>query len=471
MNGGERTGDGNLRSGGARRDGSDRGDRRDGRLGTGFRDSIFVKLLWIYLGTVLGVVALVLGLLQIIAPSGKADQAGKDRNRAMYVRLLTERFGDPPRLEEARRLGDSLGIQVRMEGPAGSWSTAEGVPAPSQLREDDFRATAEKHARFGAYEGRPFTLMRQGERSYLFFFRHSPFRETRVEWIPVLAGLVAGMLFLSYMLVRRLFRPLEWLNEGVREAARGNLDHGVAIRGRGELSELSTAFNDMTGRIREMIRSREQLLLDVSHELKSPLTRIKVALELGRDNTAAVVRRNVGEMETMVSELLETARLDSGPGALSLMSVDLAALARETALAFQDPRPGIRLDGLPDRLDAVVDGKRVRTALRNLLENALKYSGHQEKPVEVSLSREDGRVTLTVRDHGHGIPAADRAAVFEPFYRVDKSRNKETGGYGLGLSLCRKIVEAHGGGISLDSEEGAGAAGRTGTTFTAWFPA
>ncbi len=445
------------------------GGRRGG-LRTGFRDSIFVKLLWIYLGTVLGVVAVVLGMLQVIAPGGKADQAGKDRNRAMYVRLLIERFGDPPRVEEARRLGDSLGIQVRMEGPEVNWSTAEGMPAVSSLEQDDFRATAEPQTRFGLHDGRPFILMDHGGRQYLLFFRHTPFRETRVEWIPVLAGLVAGMLFLSYMLVRRLFRPLEWLNEGVREASRGNLDHGVAIRGRGELSELSTAFNEMTGRIRGMIRAREQLLLDVSHELKTPLTRIKVALELGRENMASVVRRNLGEMETMISELLETARLDSGPGALSLMPVDLGALVRETASAFQDSRPGIRVDEVPASLEAVVDGKRVRTVLRNLLENALKYSGQQDRPVEVSLAREDGRVVLTVRDYGYGIPEADRASIFEPFYRVDKSRNKETGGYGLGLSLCRKIVQAHGGEITLDLAEGAGAAGRPGTVFKASIP-
>jgi signal transduction histidine kinase len=277
--------------------------------------------------------------------------------------------------------------------------------------------------------------------------------------------LVALFLFLSYALVRRLFRPLEWLNEGVREAARGNLDHGVAIRGRGELAELSAAFNEMTGRIQGMIKAREQLLLDVSHELKTPLTRIKVALELGRPDTPAVVRRNVGELETMVTELLETARLDSGPGALTRMPVDLAALAREAALPFLESRPGVRLEGLPDSLPAVVDGNRAHTVLRNLLENAIKYSAHQDRPVEVTGNRGEGRVSITVMDRGYGIPEADQAAVFEPFFRVDKSRNKDTGGYGLGLSLCRKIMEAHGGGIILESGEGRG------TTVTTWFPA
>jgi signal transduction histidine kinase len=436
-----------------------------GRGAVGFRDSIFVKLFGIYLATVLGVVALVLGFLQVIAPSGKADTAAKDRNRTMYVRLLADRFGDPPSLAEARRLADSLGMQVRMSGPDGEWTTAEGIPTIAALEAAYLRPSLEPNARFGRYEGRTFTLIEKDGNRFVFFFQYSPFRETRVEWIPVLAGLVALLLFLSYMLVRRLFRPLEWLNEGVREAARGNLDHGVAIRGRGELSELSTAFNDMTGRIREMIKAREQLLLDVSHELKTPLTRLKVALELGKDNLPAVVRRNVGEMETMVSELLETARLDSGPGSLNLMPLDLADLVRDMAQSFPDTRPGLRLGAVPDRLPLVADGKRVQTVLRNLFENALKYSGNQDKPVTVSCGLYDDRILLRVEDQGQGIPAAELEAVFEPFYRVDKSRDKGTGGYGLGLSLCRKILAAHGGGIDIRSEEGKG------TTVTAWFPA
>jgi signal transduction histidine kinase len=207
------------------------------------------------------------------------------------------------------------------------------------------------------------------------------------------------------------------------------------------------------------------LLLDVSHELKTPLTRLKVALELGKDNLPTVVRRNVGEMETMVSELLETARLDSGPGSLNLMPMDLAALVREMAMAFPDTKPGIRLGDAPDRLPLVADAKRVQTVLRNLIENALKYSGHQDRPVEVSCGSSGDRIVLRVEDHGQGIPASDLEAVFEPFYRVDKSRAKGTGGYGLGLSLCRKILAAHGGGIELQSEEGKG------TKVTAWFPA
>lgn len=432
-------------------------------LKAGFRDSIFVKLLWIYLGTVLVVTALVIGFMQLIAPSGKGDRASKDRHRAMYLGLLADRFGAPPDLEEARRLADSLGIQVRMEGPDGEWSTWEGLPSLDELEEEAFRHSEEPATRFGMLDGRRFTLIERGGNRFLFFFSSSPFRETRVEWIAVLLVLVAAILFLSYALVLRLFRPLEWLNEGVREAARGNLGHDVAIAGRGELSELSRAFNDMIGRIREMIKAREQLLLDVSHELKSPITRIKVALELGKGNLPAVVRRNVGEMETMVTELLETARLDSGRGSLSLAPADPAELVREAVQPFQESVPGVRLDAPPGLPRVELDAKRVRSVIRNLVENALKYSAHQERPVEASLRARDGRLELIVRDYGYGIPASDLDSVFEPFYRVDKSRNRDTGGYGLGLSLCRKIMEAHGGGISLASEEGRG------TTATAWF--
>lgn len=173
-----------------------------------------------------------------------------------------------------------------------------------------------------------------------------------------------------------------------------------------------------------MIKAREQLLLDVSHELKTPLTRSTVALELGKGNLSAVVRYNVGEKETMVSELLETERHDSGPEPLNLMTFDMASLVQDMAQAFPDTKPGIRLGVSPESLPLIADAKRVRTVLRILLENALKYSAHQDRPVSVSCGKSPGRI----------------------FIRVDKSRDKSTGGYARGSAFagksCRPMAEA-----------------------------
>jgi len=133
------------------------------------------------------------------------------------------------------------------------------------------------------------------------------------------------------------------------------------------------------------------------------------------------------------------------------------------AQGFRDVRPGVRIVSLPAELRLEFDADRIRRVLRNLFENATKYSLPDSRPVEVSLGREGGDVVVRVMDDGPGIPEGDLASLFEPFFRVDRSRSKRTGGYGLGLSICKRVMEAHGGAISASNNAGRG------TSFTLRF--
>ncbi|HXL72790.1 MAG TPA: HAMP domain-containing sensor histidine kinase, partial [bacterium] len=216
-------------------------------------------------------------------------------------------------------------------------------------------------------------------------------------------------------------------------------------------------FNLMARRVKEMVHSKDQLLLDVSHELRSPLTRLKLSLEMiPETELKQSMLQDVSEMETMLAEILETERLRSGNGKLDFEDFEPAALIREVLLKYQGRRPGVEFLEPSAALTIKGDFTRIKTVVQNLIENALKFSDKQKKPVEVSLEANDDVITLIVRDFGAGIPEEDQDKVFEPFYRVDKSRTKETGGYGLGLSLCREIVRAHGGDIRLESQLGHG---------------
>jgi signal transduction histidine kinase len=206
-----------------------------------------------------------------------------------------------------------------------------------------------------------------------------------------------------------------------------------------------------------MIRARDQLLLDVSHELRSPLTRLRVAIELlpdGRQREGMTA--DIAEMEAMIAELLELERLRDG---LRIAPVDLAPIVRDVAAAF-----GARVVSLPAALMANADAEKMRIVLRNLIENAVKYSLPDSAPVEVSAAVDDAHVVIRVTDDGVGVPEEDRASLFEPFFRVDRSRSKMPGGYGLGLSICKRIVEAHGGTIAMQPNA------RRGTTFTVTLP-
>lgn len=280
-------------------------------------------------------------------------------------------------------------------------------------------------------------------------------------------AIVFIIMLLGGMVLRRMFSPLRWLMKGVQEISNGNLDFQFPTRGRhGEIWYLADQFNQMVARVKEMVRSKEELLLDVSHELRSPLTRMKVALEMtpkGKHRDSMM--RDIGEMETMLAEILETEHLKSDHGKLRLAPVDLVRLVRGTIQKYKSRKPGIKLDGKSKSLTVTADEARVRTVLQNVLENALKYSSKQKKPVQIHWEESPGAVTIAFQDFGPGIPPEDQEKVFEPFYRVDKSRTKETGGYGLGLSLCRVIMRAHGGDILLESEQG-----ERGTQVTLKFP-
>jgi signal transduction histidine kinase len=206
-----------------------------------------------------------------------------------------------------------------------------------------------------------------------------------------------------------------------------------------------------------MIQARDQLLLDVSHELRSPLTRMKVALALmPADQNRNSLESDVIEMEIMISEMLELERLRN-PHGLSRQNQDLVPILREVAQRFGRRSPGVRLSAHPEMILMKIDGERVRVVLRNLLENAFKYSLPDSQPVGVSATQNKEAVVIRVTDDGQGIPESQIAHIFEPFFRVDPSRSKKTGGYGLGLSISKRITEAHGGTITAENNRERGA--------------
>jgi signal transduction histidine kinase len=249
---------------------------------------------------------------------------------------------------------------------------------------------------------------------------------------------------------------VRWLQHGVDALRQGDLQVVVPRRTNDELGALTHAFNQMVGRVSEMLRARDQLLLDVSHELRSPLTRMKVALALcDNDEHTQRLRANIDEMERMVADLLELERLRQGHG-LQLEQHDLMEIVRDAIATFEDYAPGVHLERAPQSLLLRLDADKVRTALGNLLENAAKYALPESAATRVCVTQNTESVQLRVTDDGPGIPSGDLGNLFEPFFRVDRSRSKRTGGYGLGLSLCKRIMEAHHGSIRALNNDGRG---------------
>jgi signal transduction histidine kinase len=276
-------------------------------------------------------------------------------------------------------------------------------------------------------------------------------------------------------------RPLERIALAAEEVAAGNYDQEVDIERPVEVARLATSFNRMAGQVQATLQSQQDLVANVSHELKTPLTSIQgfsqallngTASDLpARERAATIIHTEAGRMRRLVDDLLDLARLEAGQVELARESVDMIDLLRGCAarLSPLSEEAGImlRLD-LPPALPPVIgDADRLGQVFVNLVDNALKHAQDAAGGgnVVIQAARDDHLVACSVTDNGPGIPPQDLPRVFERFYQVDKSRVRRGSGAGLGLAIAREIIQAHGGRIGVESVEGLG------TRFTVELPA
>ena len=414
--------------------------------------SVFTRLLIATLAAGLAITFTVIAGFMIIRLH--TENAFK-RNLLVYTEYLVEDLGDPPDEQRAREIARRTGVVIRFDKPDHSWQTG---PLPRFLNLD--RAWIHQYAsgvQMGSSKGHHFIRLSHGGGELIFIATRDAHHGEHGIWI--LAGMAAAMgliLGASYFYIRKTLNPLRTLKVGVDEVGAGRLGHRIPETGPSELRDLAQAFNSMAERLNRLLHSKEQLLLDVSHELRSPITRLKVQLEFLEDADAREsLRSDLAEMEAMVTALLESARLRHKAAALNLKSVHMGDLIRSLVSEFKDRLPGVEPGSLVD--DPVnADPEKMRIVLRNLLDNALKHTPKDGQAISISTLLMPDRFEIVVEDRGEGIPATALSHLFEPFFRPDVSRSRKTGGYGLGLSLCKAIVDAHGGSIDLASTLGEG---------------
>jgi signal transduction histidine kinase len=273
----------------------------------------------------------------------------------------------------------------------------------------------------------------------------------------------------SIPLTRRISRPVEEITQAARALGAGDLAARAKVVAHGEMGELAQAFNEMAGRIQALLRNERELLANVSHELRTPLARIRMALELAAEGDLERARRylgeigtDLGELEQLLEDVLAAARLELAPVAgegfpLHRAPVEAQSLLDEAAARFRAAQPQrelvLEVEGALPALSA--DRALLRRVLGNLIDNARKYSD-EGQPITIRASASGAMLELEVRDRGIGVEPADLPRLFTPFFRTDRSRARGTGGVGLGLTLARRIVEAHGGTIAFESQVGIG---------------
>jgi two-component system sensor histidine kinase CpxA len=288
-------------------------------------------------------------------------------------------------------------------------------------------------------------------------------------WLQSIAVfLTAGIV--CYGLARYLSSPVVRLRTATQQLAAGDLSARVGAangRRRDELADLGRDFDVMAEQIQSLMDSKQRLLHDISHELRSPLARLKIALELARQSDGPEARwaldrieREADRLNDLIGQLLTLARLDSKAQNKSNSSVDLKRIVDEiVADADFEARSAGRAVKLVASLDCLVDGNEqlLRSAIENVVRNAASYTA-EGTSVEVSLrcGNGDQQAVIDVLDRGSGVPQAALASIFHPFYRVADARDRQSGGSGLGLSIAQRAVQIHGGSVSASNAPGGG---------------
>jgi signal transduction histidine kinase len=291
---------------------------------------------------------------------------------------------------------------------------------------------------------------------------------------PVVISLLSGLAVVALgalLTTRFLVRPLKELAQAATTLGKGDLRARTNLQRNDEIGDVGRAFDEMAERIQSLLSVEKELMANVAHELRTPLARIRVALEIAGEGdqmakhaSLAEIAVDLAELETLVSDVLTATNLDlsqDSPSSrlpLRRHAILPETLAREAELRFRARFPTRDIDvracrGLPN---ISADPILMRRALDNLLENAQKYSPPSAGAIALDVSCTEHQLLFRVSDRGIGIPPADLPRVFSPFFRSERSRSRDAGGVGLGLTLVKQIVEAHAGSVEITSEVGAG---------------
>jgi len=441
-------------------------------------NSLFVKILVWYWATL---AIFVVGTAVISALTADVSDPRAPASRLVSFQLTEARY--------AYETGGREGLRAFMQRLRTTYrgraflTDAEGRDLLTGENRANLVARARRRERPIMYRPGGMVLMRSTEDGRYWFFLFVP-RHRLGAWVLQAEHwwvLALGVL-LCYLLAYHLTRPVRQLQRAVERFGHGDLTARAPATRSDELGQLAGAFNLMAERIQTLLEAEKRLLRDISHELRSPLARLGVAIELARseEGREAALNRIAKESErinSMVGELLEVTRVEGDPNALRAEPLRLDDLLRELVEdgAIEARARGCELALLAaEPVTIKGDAELLRRAIENVVRNAIRYAPPDTK-VEVSLARRNGSVVVRVRDYGPGVPEESLTHIFDAFYRVESDRARGSGGVGLGLAIARRAVDAHHGRITasnagpglaveIDLREGDGARGRGGDT-------
>ncbi|TVQ80969.1 MAG: sensor histidine kinase [Bradymonadales bacterium] len=417
--------------------------------------SLFAKLLTIFLMSMGSLALVAYGLIEL-SRSKDPDRPVMD-NLSRYAEYLASDIGSPPNLTRAQEISDRVRINIAIFHGEISWKTNADMPIPERARQALVQPSTvtTKTAYFIFFTRGPFTFVFEIPKVNEFEWR---------AWRLIVAGVLAFLILLfSYQAVSRTLKPLSWIREGAIRMGRGDFQTRLPEIKGDELGELAVEINEMGSRIEKLLESKRQLLLAISHEVRTPLTRALVSAEFIKDRSVKdALVADLKEMGKLTEEILEAENMGSRHFQLNLERCRASDILLQIVEdKFEAQKDRLEIHCQESSLDWTCDITRMKLVWKNLIENALTHSGKSERAVQLRLEETPDLVSFEVRDYGQGVSSEHIPHLTEAFYRTDASRRRHTGGYGLGLYLCRLVVEAHGGKIKIESQVAQGTRVRT----------
>ncbi len=410
------------------------------------RISVFVKLLGLFGVSFVFVFGGAIGIHLLSSAVPNIDVSLV--NVEYYTAGLIAEIGEPPSVGRAAEIAERTGLDIAIIGPGVRWSNDEGL--------------LEKAAEIGT--GGTDSLLRFRELGdwivripggpYQFYFSefHSDARFSATISILMIAVIILALGF-SYATVRLLLKPIREMDAVAQEFGVSDWKRRVRVTGNDELAALGTTMNAMADRIESYIESMSGLIAAISHEFRSPLTRMKLSLEFIEDpKLRESLNEEIVALDRITETLLEQRRLDAGAeGVLKREWVKLQEWTDGLRGPYEHLAVPVRWKASFDGEAVFIDRGRMDLAVRNLIENALKHA--PESPIRIEIMAKAKTVLIEVSDEGPGMAPRLLARIGEPFMLGDPSRtgSRKNGGYGLGLSMVRAIVEAHGGSLTAEN--------------------
>lgn len=416
--------------------------------------SLGARIVWVFVLTALVSMFLFTSSFKLLTDSN--EERILPKLVADYARMLVLEIGLPADIEKAKIISQRTGLIISIEREQKVYSTHSGEIDTTLFNKD--------HAHEYTMEGYQVQSLFNHGKAYLkiikghenIYFMIS-FRDSPIKASLILIGfliLLSMLIYIAYRLVRYLIAPIHLIEKGVLNFSKGELDYRIKKIRHDDLGVLTEHINDMAQQLSGILESKRQLLLAISHEVRTPLTKMNIALDLpNSQKNKDRIKESINQIENLLAEILESEKLKNNHS-LNLEKVSVNEVIFNLIEEEYKEISLLQLDLTDQVSDIKIDVMRVRLLLRNLINNAIRYG--LNKPIKIETNTDKNNMIIKISDQGEGIEASNIEHVFEAFYREDQARQRQTGGTGLGLYLVKQIIDAHHGEILIESEKNIG---------------